>query len=356
MAGPNRTNATRHQVFFRNAAVKSTAISSTDTVTIPSGAAGSVVNFALSYHSVANAAGTDIGGEGDTSIAIASGVVFTTQVGFKEDADLANGEFYVDHLTGKCRGKKATTGTSMGFTYNIFVLQTNASSSSSSSGSSVGGGASTYSNVSGDFTATANSGAKTITFSSYASTVLSSVISTKNFANAVIKRISSAGAVDTLPLTNISFSANVLTLSDMSANFASGDTVAVFVPGPDKAFDETNDNQKVAEVNSLSGEDSSVGVIKTEQRYSYGKVTADGQIKSGAGFIHTITFAATGTVTAGKITIYDNTAESGTTVWEGIVQLASSPTTIILDISVGTGIYVGYDGTIANVSTTVSYR
>jgi len=119
------------------------------------------------------------------------------------------------------------------------------SGSSSSSASSIGGGNSTYSNVQGDFTATANSGAKTITLSAYASTVLSASITVKNFANAVIKRTTSAGVVDTLPLTNIAFAANVLTLADMPANFAAGDIVSVFVPGNDKAFDETNDAQKV---------------------------------------------------------------------------------------------------------------
>src|SRR5689334_8426560 len=101
-----------------------------------------------------------------------------------------------------------------------------------------------YSNLTGDFVATPNVGAKTITFSSYASSVLSSVISTKHFIGASIKRKNSSGAVDVLPLTNISFSSNVLTLSGMSANFASGDEVAVVLVGPDKALDEANDVSK----------------------------------------------------------------------------------------------------------------
>lgn len=114
-----------------------------------------------------------------------------------------------------------------------------------SNAGSTSGGSSIYSNAFGDFTATANSGAKTITLSAYASTILSSVISTTNFLNAVIKRKSSAGVVDTLPISNVAFAANVITLSDMAANFASGDTVAVFIQGPDKGFDEANDLQKV---------------------------------------------------------------------------------------------------------------
>ncbi len=108
--------------------------------------------------------------------------------------------------------------------------------SSSSSSSAGGGGASTYSNAQGDFVATANAGAKTITFSAYANAVLSAVISNTNFLTATIKRRTFAGVVDSLPVTNVSFVANVLTLSDMSANFAAGDTVEVVIVGPDKAF------------------------------------------------------------------------------------------------------------------------
>lgn len=110
-----------------------------------------------------------------------------------------------------------------------------------------------WSNVYGDFTATANNGAKTITFSSYSSAVLSAVIGVVNFANGFIKRISSAGVVDILPLTNVAFSANVLTLSDMVSNFAVGDLVSVFVPGPDKAYDETLDARKVSLASTISG-------------------------------------------------------------------------------------------------------
>lgn len=117
-----------------------------------------------------------------------------------------------------------------------------------------------------------------------------------------------------------------------------------------------NGARDVNEVLAPQYEDNTIGVAKVEQRYSYGRVTADGQIKNGSGFIHSVTFAATGTVTAGVITLYDNTAESGTIVWSGTIQVGLNPTTIILNVSVSTGIYVGYDGTIANVATTVAYR
>jgi hypothetical protein len=125
---------------------------------------------------------------------------------------------------------------------------------SSTGGTSTGGGNNVWSNVAGDFTATANSGAKTVTLSTIAS-VLSAILATKNFAGASIKRISSGGAVDSLPMTNVSYSAGVLTLSDMAANFAVGDTVAVFLPGPDKSYDEVNDAMKSIEQFGPQAED-----------------------------------------------------------------------------------------------------
>ncbi len=102
-----------------------------------------------------------------------------------------------------------------------------------------------YSNVGGDFAAVANSGAKTITLSSYANSVLSSVIGINNLITGLVVRRTSGGAVDVLPLSNATYSANVFTLPDMGANFAAGDTVAVYLTGPDKAYDKTSDSKKV---------------------------------------------------------------------------------------------------------------
>src|SRR3954469_23984884 len=76
-------------------------------------------------------------------------------------------------------------------TFSITTYEVGPGGVRSSPGSSIGGGNSVYSNVQGDFTATANNGAKTITFSAYASAVLSAVLANINFLNAVIKRRSS---------------------------------------------------------------------------------------------------------------------------------------------------------------------
>ncbi len=97
------------------------------------------------------------------------------------------------------------------------------------------GTSSTYSNACGDFTATANAAAKTITFSAAVDTVWYAALTSKVFAAARILRRTSAGVVDTIPTTNVSFAANVLTLSDMSANFAAGDEVIVYLSGFEKA-------------------------------------------------------------------------------------------------------------------------
>ena len=91
--------------------------------------------------------------------------------------------------------------------------------------------------------------------------------------------------------------------------------------------------------------------------YSFGRVTADGQIKGSAGFIHTVTITPTGTVTAGVLTIYNSTTESGTVVASFSLPVTTfTPFSVTLDVSCSTGIYVGFDGTLANVGCTVSYR
>lgn len=105
----------------------------------------------------------------------------------------------------------------------------------------------------------------------------------------------------------------------------------------------------------ISGEDPDKDVLRVQQPFSSSRVTADGLITSGSGLLHTLVFAATGTVTSGVITVYDNTAESGTVLFSGVIQTGINPIPILLDIEYANGIYVGYDGTIANVATHVSF-
>jgi hypothetical protein len=101
--------------------------------------------------------------------------------------------------------------------------------------SGASGTSSTYSNVNGDFTATANAGAKTITISAVLSTTLLASLTHVHWACARIVRIPAAGGtVDQIPTTNAVWATPTVTLSDMAANFTAGDLVAVFLPGPEK--------------------------------------------------------------------------------------------------------------------------
>lgn len=89
--------------------------------------------------------------------------------------------------------------------------------------------------------------------------------------------------------------------------------------------------------------------------WDYKRLTGDGLVKTGVGSVHTVVFSATGSVTAGVITLYDSTTETGTIIWSGTIQTGPNPVSITLDAAFSTGLYVGYDGTIANVATTVTY-
>lgn len=120
---------------------------------------------------------------------------------------------------------------------------------------------------------------------------------------------------------------------------------------------DVNGNQKTVEQYAPVAEDNTVGVYKVEQRFTIANVTADTAVKSGAGFLHTVTFAQTDAApTAGTIILYDNTAESGT-----IIQTVSftttvfQPYTLIYDGNFTTGLYVGFTTT-TDVNVTVSYR
>jgi hypothetical protein len=88
----------------------------------------------------------------------------------------------------------------------------------------------------------------------------------------------------------------------------------------------------------------------------YSRVTADGQVAAKSAFLHNVSIApTTATPTAGLLSIYDNTAESGTVVYSEWIFATTPGHTINLDVFCDKGIYVGYDATLANVSVTVSY-
>lgn len=120
---------------------------------------------------------------------------------------------------------------------------------------------------------------------------------------------------------------------------------------------DSKGNLSVTQATLIAGEDLNNDLTKVEQRYIPTRVTADTQIKSGAGFLHTITIAPTTAVpTAGLVTIYDSLTETGTILYSEWVFATTLGHTVIIDGTFVNGLYVGYDGTLANVSVTVSNR
>lgn len=106
-----------------------------------------------------------------------------------------------------------------------------------------------------------------------------------------------------------------------------------------------------------AGEDLAADVTKTEQRFSFTRLAADGQVKAGAGFLHTLTFAcADAAPTAGSIIVYDSLTETGTVIYsETFDTTAFRGYSVVLDVSFSTGLYIGFTTT-ADVGCTASYR
>ncbi len=93
------------------------------TVTITAGAAGTIVDVQIQKWPILSSKGGLLGGLGDTSLSFGTGTCFTTEVSpGKADADLANGEYWVDYTSGTLHGKKATTATSDTVTYKTLAL------------------------------------------------------------------------------------------------------------------------------------------------------------------------------------------------------------------------------------------
>ena len=86
-------------------------------------------------------------------------------------------------------------------------------------------------------------------------------------------------------------------------------------------------------------------------------ITADTLVKTGAGTLHTLTFScADAAPTAGSVIVYDNTAESGTVLYqETFTTTAFRGYTVTLDVAFGTGLYIGFTTT-ADVAVTPSWR
>lgn len=92
-----------------------------ETVTIPAGAAGTIKDFYFTRKPILGLKRNWIGGVSDTSISLTSSC-FTNEVAQDTpDASLASGDYWIDYVTGRGRGKKADTATSMTATYYVFA-------------------------------------------------------------------------------------------------------------------------------------------------------------------------------------------------------------------------------------------
>lgn len=114
---------------------------------------------------------------------------------------------------------------------------------------------------------------------------------------------------------------------------------------------------KMSLADQLAGEDLVADVMKVEQRYGYANITTltTTTVKSGAGFLHALTIMTP--VASSVITIYDNTAASGTkigTITLPVTITNQGPITIPVNVSFSTGLTV-VTGTAAS-DITVSFR
>lgn len=81
-------------------------------------------------------------------------------------------------------------------------------------------------------------------------------------------------------------------------------------------------------------------------------VTADTQLRAGAGYIEHIVI--TNVTTGGTLTVYDSLTETGTVIQAVTLAIANTPIYIPVRGAFQTGLYIGFDGTLAG-RVTISY-
>lgn len=91
--------------------------------------------------------------------------------------------------------------------------------------------------------------------------------------------------------------------------------------------------------------------------YDYIQVTGDTLVKTGAGKLHSLTFACVDAApTAGTIIVYDKTTEASPIIFsETFTTTPFRAYTVVLDVAFATGLYVGMTTT-ADVGVTVAYK
>jgi hypothetical protein len=86
--------------------------------------------------------------------------------------------------------------------------------------------------------------------------------------------------------------------------------------------------------------------------HAHNSVTGNEQILATAGKLHTITIHDC--TTGGTITVYDNTAESGTVIATLTLAAGEGYVSLHYDVACTSGLYIGYDSNVVALLT-VSY-
>lgn len=135
-------------------------------------------------------------------------------------------------------------------------------------------------------------------------------------------------------------------------------TAPVLVDGGGSALNvDVSGNLNSTLATKIAGEDLNNDRLKVEFRNTNVHCTADTQVTTGGGILHSIAISGTtATPTAGLITVYDNTAESGTILYREWVFATVVGHSVSLDCQFTNGIYVGYDAAVTNVNVAVNFR
>lgn len=93
-----------------------------EAISIPAGAAGTLVTLQFeSFPILSNVDGV-FGGKGDSSLAFSTSNTFDEEVGLSvADADLTNGQYKINYITGEFSGRKKDSATSETVTYSVPV-------------------------------------------------------------------------------------------------------------------------------------------------------------------------------------------------------------------------------------------
>lgn len=103
----------------------------------------------------------------------------------------------------------------------------------------------------------------------------------------------------------------------------------------------------------VAGEDQTNDVLKAEQQFAYTNITTQTTttIKSGAGLLHNIIINTP--VASAVVTVYDNTAGSGTLIGTFTLPatlLSSGPISVLLDLKFVTGLTIVTSGATMNIT------